>query len=300
MSQFCSKCNIEQNLIEFYIRTDSKTHRKDCKTCMTKRKIELRKKNTIENEKKLKNIDKTKINKCTICKKEKPLSEFSIHKGTLSGFYSWCLICSREKDNNRKKIRKEYNENDVKKCSKCNIFKTILKYYNKKIGTSDGYSNICKECNKSYRKSISKELYQKKLYKINTNIQYKLAERIRGRLRIILNNTKVKKPKTEKLIDCTLNNFIKHLEKSFYDQITFDNYGKVWHLDHIIPCDWFDLSNINQMKACTHYTNLQPLLVNHNTVKSNKLYWVHPKSGYQITFLRLIFSNFLSLPKLIF
>ena len=30
------------------------------------------------------------------------------------------------------------------------------------------------------------------------------------------------------------------------------NYGIIWQLDHIIPCDWFDLTDINQLKACTH------------------------------------------------
>lgn len=177
--------------------------------------------------------------------------------------------------------------------------KNILQNYSKKIGTQDGYSNICKECNKQYRKSISKELYQKKKHKLNTNIQFKLAEHIRGRLRIILGDIKVRKPKTENLIDCTLDNFVKHLNKSFYKDITFDNYGTIWHLDHIIPCDWFDLSDINQLKACTHYTNLQALLINDNLVKSNKLDWIHPKNGYKMTFLRLIYNKFITLPKLI-
>ena len=35
-----------------------------------------------------------------------------------------------------------------------------------------------KNVTKKYRQSISKELYQKKKHKLNTNIQFKLAERI--------------------------------------------------------------------------------------------------------------------------
>jgi hypothetical protein len=132
-----------------------------------------------------------------------------------------------------------------------------------------------------------------------TNIQYKLSENIRARLRILLGNIKIKKPNTEKLIDCSLDDFTKHLNKLFYKDISFDNYGTTWHLDHIIPCYWFDLTDINQLKACTHYTNLQPLLINDNSVKSNKLDWVHPKSGYKITFLRLIYNKFIKLPKFI-
>lgn len=298
MTQKCTKCKIDKSLSEFYIRSENGNYRKDCKECMWKRKIELRKKNTIKNQEKLKIIDKTQIRNCTICNKEKQLSEFSIKKDSKSGFYSWCLVCSRKKDNERRKLRKEYSIIDMKKCNKCNINKNVLKNFSKKLGSIDGYSNICKECSKEYRKNISKELYKKKKHRLNTNIQFKLSENIRARIRMLLGAKKISKPKTEMLIDCNLDYFIKHLNKSFYDQITFDNYGIIWQLDHIIPCNWFDLTDINQLKSCTHYTNLQALLIKDNTVKSNKLDWIHPKSGYQITFLRLIYNKFITIPDL--
>lgn len=298
MTQKCTKCKIDKLLSDFYIRSETSNYRKDCKECMGKIKKELTKKNTIKNKDKLKTIDITQIKRCTLCKESKTLSLFSIKKDSKSGFYSWCLMCSRKKDNNRIKIRKEYSIIDIKKCNKCNINKNVLKNFSKKMGSVDGYSNICKECNKQYRKAISKELYQKKKHKLNTDIQFKLAENIRARIRMLLGTKKISKPRTEKLIDCNLDNFIKHLSKSFYDDITFQNYGVIWQLDHIIPCNWFDLTDINQLKACTHYTNLQALLIKDNTIKSNRLDWIHPKSGYKITFLRLIYNNFITIPKL--
>lgn len=126
---------------------------------------------------------------------------------------------------------------------------------------------------------------------------YNSSENIRARIRVLLGKNKVTKPRTDKLIGCSLDEFIVHLQKYFYDGMSLDNYGSVWNLDHIVPCSWFDLTKINQLKACTHYTNIQPLLISHNGNKSNKLDWVHPKSGYQITFLRLIHSKFLTLPE---
>jgi hypothetical protein len=262
---------------------------------MNESKIKLREKNTEKNTEILKDIDKTQTKKCSICSETKELNEYSIHKGTTSGFYSWCLICSRKKDIDRNKIRKEYLDNDKKKCNTCDKSKTVLQNFSKKLGTTDGYSNICKDCGKIYRKGLAKELYQKKKHKLNTNIQFKLVENIRARIRKLLGNIKIKKPKTEKLIDCDLDSLVNHLQLQFYNNMSFDNYGEIWHLDHIIPCDWFDLTDINQIKTCTHYTNLQPLLIRDNSIKSNKIDWIHPKTGFQITFLRLVHSGFLSI-----
>jgi hypothetical protein len=42
--------------------------------------------------------------------------------------------------------------------------------------------------------------------------------------------------------------------------MSWDNYGiKGWHIDHIIPCAAFDLTDPEQQKICFHYTNLRPL-----------------------------------------
>lgn len=298
MNKQCITCDITKPLSEFYYRQDSCSYRSSCKKCLNLQKYKHRQNNIIINKNNV-NIDKTQKKTCSVCKIEKTLNDFSVCNGQKSGFYSWCLICSRNKDNNRQKITKKYCDTDIKKCTKCNEYKLLLKNFYKKLGSSDGYSNICNECGKQYRQKNSKIIYQKKKHKLNNNIQYKLSENLRARLRFILGNIKIKKPKTDMLISCSLNFFINHLQKSFYDNISLDNYGTIWQLDHIIPCDWFDLTNTNQLTACTHYTNLQALLINDNCVKSNKLDWIHPKTKYKLTFLRFVFSNFITLPKLI-
>ena len=60
-----------------------------------------------------------------------------------------------------------------------------------------------------------------------------------------------------------------YLESLFTEGMTWDNYGE-WHVDHIIPCDFFDLDIYSERKFCFHYTNLQPLWAYDNISKSNK------------------------------
>lgn len=224
------------------------------------------------------------------------MNKFSIYRGNKSGFYSWCLDCSKKKYKLQKKNIIEYSETDTKKCNQCNKDKKVLENYDIKKGTRDGYSNICKCCRKEYRKENSKKFYEKKKHKLDTNIQFKLSENIRARIRHVLKNNKIIKPKTEKLIDSNLKKFVEHIENQFYENISFDNYGKEWHIDHIIPCNFFNLLDIEQIKACCHYTNLQPLLIFHNLDKSDKLNWIHPVKKVQPTFLRLVISKYLSIP----
>lgn len=61
-------------------------------------------------------------------------------------------------------------------------------------------------------------------------------------------------------LGCTYAQLKLHLEKQFQDGMTWDNYGRNgWHVDHVKPLAWFDLSDPRQFAAAMHYTNLQPL-----------------------------------------
>ena len=58
------------------------------------------------------------------------------------------------------------------------------------------------------------------------------------------------------------------------------------HLDHIKPVSKFDLSNVDEVYKCCHWSNIQPLLALDNLKKSNKWsisdeeYWVKNISKY--------------------
>ena len=51
--------------------------------------------------------------------------------------------------------------------------------------------------------------------------------------------------------------------------MTKENYG-LWHVDHIIPCASFDLTDPKQQKICFHWSNLQPLKAIDNLKKGTR------------------------------
>lgn len=60
-----------------------------------------------------------------------------------------------------------------------------------------------------------------------------------------------------------------HLESLFKTGMSWENYGPVWHVDHIKPCALFDLTDPEQQRICFHWTNLQPLFALDNMRKSD-------------------------------
>lgn len=101
------------------------------------------------------------------------------------------------------------------------------------------------------------------------------AFRIRGalgsRLRIgIIWAGGTKSHRTHEYIGCSFKELRLHLEKKFRPGMTWENYGPVWHVDHIRPCASFDLTDMEQQRACFHYSNLQPLFKEENIKKGAK------------------------------
>lgn len=77
----------------------------------------------------------------------------------------------------------------------------------------------------------------------------------------------------ESLVGYTVTDLMTHLEKQFRFGMTWENYGKWWHIDHIIP-----LSRLNytsyldpEFKQAWALSNLQPLWKIDNLRKGAKL-----------------------------
>ena len=84
-------------------------------------------------------------------------------------------------------------------------------------------------------------------------------------------------------LGCNINDFIKHLELYFTENINWINYED-WHLDHKIPIS--SAENIDEFNALQHYKNIQPLYGSENVKKSNKY-----EEDEKFTYLEWYYNN---------
>lgn len=75
---------------------------------------------------------------------------------------------------------------------------------------------------------------------------------------------------------CDESTFVAHIESQFREGMTWENRGKVWELDHIVPLS-SGMGNINLLTRMSHYRNLQPLTVEDNRKKGDSLPEVWPE-----------------------
>lgn len=100
---------------------------------------------------------------------------------------------------------------------------------------------------------------------------YRMKKMLRGRCQNAIRNQSGNKAyKTQELLGCNMKYFMEYIEKKFLPDMFWGNYGE-WHIDHIIPCASFDLTNPEDQKKCFHYTNLQPLWATDNLSKGKKI-----------------------------
>lgn len=62
------------------------------------------------------------------------------------------------------------------------------------------------------------------------------------------------------------------LQFNFQDYMNWDNYGSVWHIDHTLPVNRFDLKNNVDIYICFNWKNLMPLRKDIN-IKKHDYIW---------------------------
>lgn len=110
-----------------------------------------------------------------------------------------------------------------------------------------------KENPEKYRAAARKK-EKKYRERADVRIRRSLSSRIRNTLQ-----GRNKSARTTELLGCPVVWLEVHLESLFKPGMTWENYGPVWHVDHVRPCSSFDLTRPEQQRFCFHWTNLQPV-----------------------------------------
>jgi len=93
-----------------------------------------------------------------------------------------------------------------------------------------------------------------------------LKDVVSSRVRHALKSEKSKK--SLEYLGCTIKDFRKHIEKSFIEGMSWENYGE-WEIDHIIPVK-YENPTIEEVIERLHWTNCQALWRVDNMSKGNR------------------------------
>jgi hypothetical protein len=185
----------------------------------------------------------TKI--CKECNIEKSLN-FYRNRYSLT-----CKACINEYDKIRKiNSRQIRSETFIVKCEKCDEekplkdFAKLKKYYKKKI---------CRLCYPIFVREQKNEWARNEN---NTNMNYRIKKSLASRLRNVLE----KNDTTMNYIGCNIQYLREWFEYNFTNEMSWNNYGSYWSIDHIIPVCKFDLTNEIEKFMCWNWTNLIPII----------------------------------------
>ncbi len=121
----------------------------------------------------------------------------------------------------------------------------------------------------NYNKNHKKERNEYINNKLKNNLNFKLSHNLRSRLYNALKNS-WKSGSAVRDLGCSIPEFKTYLESKWAEGMTWKNWSKTgWHIDHIVPLDFFNLQNKEELLKACHYTNLQPMWAEENLSKGS-------------------------------
>lgn len=170
-----------------------------------------------------------------------------------------CNIKKREYKRNNKELiaekSKEYYESN----------KDLIKEYYKEHYKN--HKDTYMDNNRKWRNANRDLINEHARNKSANDYNYRIKKSLRVRIYISI---KKNKP-TFEYVGCDLEFLKAWLKSLFTEEMTFENYGTYWHIDHVIPCSKFNLEKENDIFNCFRWTNLQPLEANKNLSKRDNI-----------------------------
>ena len=206
---------------------------------------------------------------CSKCKNEKELSEFNFRKDT-QRYRNQCRDCI-------KLINKVYqamcrDEISVKRKEYCENFKNknLNRIYD--IDYRERNREKIQLYKKNYFQNNKEELYKKIKKRKDEDNYFRLACNLRKRVLNAFKARNVRKTnKTFSLLGCSHSLLRLWIQSQLYGEMTLENYGKIWCLDHCLPIASFNLLDENDIKKCFNWIILRPMYVKDNIIKSDKI-----------------------------
>jgi len=211
------------------------------------------------------------MKKCSTCQIEKNLEFFDKCKSNKDGLHYVCKDCRKqERIDNKEHIsnkQKEYYINN-----KDELIKKNKQYRVEKKEEISLQRKQYRELNKEHIKIKNKEYLPIRKVKVQerrkTDKDFQMKEVLRSKIHKLL---KGQKTSYLKKLNCEFDTFKKWIEFQFEKDMNWENFGKVWEIDHIIPIYQFNAILEEDVNVCFNWTNLQPLYKKENRTKYKNL-----------------------------
>lgn len=204
---------------------------------------------------------------CSKCGRRLPLDMFPKGANNRLGFHYNCKDCYNARKRERAHTE-EYRAKNREKSAKYRRSEKGKEYF-AKYNKSESYKESSKKYRESEKGKRKKSEYRKGLWE--NDIEYKIETALRNRVRLAIKHG-TKAAHTIELIGCSIQDLKEHIESQFKPGMFWDNYNhKTWHIDHIVPCAAFDLTNPIHQRVCFNWMNLQPLWSSQNIRKKDRI-----------------------------
>ena len=164
------------------------------------------------------------------------------------------------------------NSNEaLKKCCRCqNIL--LKSNFNKDKTKRDGVQGICVICFKEYHNNRKERRSILDKERRKTDLNFKLVCNLRSRTSKAFKAQNVRKTnKTFDLLGCSHSFFKRWIIHQLYGNMTLENYGSVWQIDHCLAITSFNLLDEKEMKKCFNWIILRPMYCSENISKCDKI-----------------------------
>jgi hypothetical protein len=202
---------------------------------------------------------------CIKCENVFEVNSINFYKRNQSkdGFESMCKNCKKEYDKQYKTVNKEKVYTQCKEWNKLNKEKLIETTQNWIQNNQERHKEIKKNAfqkhmlnpeNKHKRREYDREYVKQKR---QTNIEYKIKDSVGSIINYHLKERKSKS--TIEYLGCSIEEYIVYIENMFLQNMSWENYGAVWEIDHKIPLSSFNLTQEENIYEAFKYQNTQPL-----------------------------------------